>query len=259
MLALLLLAVAPPAPPVPLRHAHAHNDYAHGRPLLDALAHGFTSVEADVFLTSEGELLVGHTRAELRKERTLKSLYLDPLRKRVQANQGKVYANGPPFYLLIDLKTEGKRTYEAVDRLLRLYPEVFSTYRDGTFERKAVTAVISGNCPREVLIAQKSRLAGIDGRPADLDSDAPAHLMPFLSASWGSLFRWRGEGRMPEGERQKLRTLVSKAHKHGRLVRFWATPESPAMWRELRAAGVDLINTDRLAELQEFLLREDRR
>ena len=49
----LLLAVARAAdePVTPLRQAHAHNDYEHPRPLLDALDHGFCSVEADVFLT----------------------------------------------------------------------------------------------------------------------------------------------------------------------------------------------------------------
>ncbi len=47
--------------PTPLARAHAHNDYRHHRPLLDALAHGFTSVEADVFLVDD-QLLVAHGR-----------------------------------------------------------------------------------------------------------------------------------------------------------------------------------------------------
>jgi hypothetical protein len=47
---------------VPLARAHAHNDFQHERPLFDALAHGFTSVEADVWLVN-GELLIGHERA----------------------------------------------------------------------------------------------------------------------------------------------------------------------------------------------------
>ena len=53
---------AKPAPVVvgqPLAQAHAHNDYEHERPLFDALEHGFTSVEADVWLV-DGELLVAH-------------------------------------------------------------------------------------------------------------------------------------------------------------------------------------------------------
>jgi hypothetical protein len=44
-----------------LEHAHAHNDYLHQRPLLDALDHGFCSVEADIFLV-DGELLKGARR-----------------------------------------------------------------------------------------------------------------------------------------------------------------------------------------------------
>ena len=72
---------------LPLRRAHAHNDYYHRRPLLDALDHGFTSVEADIYLV-DGKLLVAHSRLELDAERTLRELYLDPLRERVR--------RGPP-------------------------------------------------------------------------------------------------------------------------------------------------------------------
>jgi glycerophosphoryl diester phosphodiesterase len=101
---------------------------------------------------------------------------------------------------------------------------------------------------------QAVRYAGIDGRPEDLGSDAPADLVPWISANWNLLFRWRGDGPMPDSERAKLREMVQKAHARGRQVRFWATPEKEAVWKELRAAGVDLINTDKLAELRAFLL-----
>ena len=43
------------AEPTPLLHGHAHNDYLHPRPLLDALDQGFCSVEADIFLV-DGKL-----------------------------------------------------------------------------------------------------------------------------------------------------------------------------------------------------------
>ena len=248
-----LAGAEPPAPKVqPLRHAHAHNDYEHARPLLDALDHGFCSVEADIYLTPDG-LLVGHERKDLKPGRTLEKLYLDPLRERASVNGGRVYPNGPLFYLLVDVKTGAKDTYAALDKVLARYADILSTFRDGKFEPKAVTIVVSGNCDREAIAGQKVRYAAIDGRPPDLDSDAPAHLVPWVSARWGSLFRWQGDGPMPEGERKQLREFVRKAHAHGRLVRFWATPEKPAVWKELRASGVDLINTDRLAELQSFL------
>ncbi len=240
----------------PLRQAHAHNDYEHERPLLDALEQGFCSVEADVFLVGD-RLLVGHERKDLRPERTLETLYLDPLRERAKANGGRVYPGGPTVYLLIDVKTEAGPTYAALDKVLTRYADLVSVTRDGKFEPGAVTAVVSGNRAPEVMTGQKVRYAGYDGRPADLDKTVPVDLMPWISAAWGSLFRWQGEGPMPDAERARLRGFVGKAHAHGRLVRFWATPEKPAVWKELRAAGVDLINTDKLAELRRFLLDSD--
>src|SRR5437763_16102083 len=94
---------------VPLKNAHAHNDYEHPHPLLDALDHGFCSVEADVYLVAD-ELQVGHTRRDLRPGRNLEKLYLAPLRERVRANGDRVYPGGPTVYLLIDVKTDARPT-----------------------------------------------------------------------------------------------------------------------------------------------------
>ncbi len=96
------------------------------------------------------------------------------------------------------------------------------------------------------------RYAGIDGRPADLEATSAADLMPWISADWRFQFAAREDGSLSEEQKEKLRAYVAKAHKRGRLVRFWGTPEKPALWKELRAAGVDLINTDKLEELQRF-------
>jgi hypothetical protein len=55
-----------------------------------------------------------------------------------------------------------------------------------------------------------------------------------------------------------LRALARQAHAAGRKLRFWAIPDRPgpartALWRELLAAGVDLLNTDDLGGLRAFL------
>ncbi len=255
------LAVVGPAgradepPVVPLRHAHAHNDYEHQRPLFDALDRGFCSVEADVYLI-DGKLLVAHDRKDVKPDRTLEALYLDPLRQRVKANGGRVYPGGPTIFLLVDVKSGAEETYAALDKVLARYADILSVARGGKFEPKAVTVVVSGNRAKGAIARQAVRYAGIDGRPEDLDSDAPADLIPWVSANWMLLFRWKGDGPMPDAEKRKLREMVEKAHKHGRLVRFWATPEKQAVWAELRAAGVDLLNTDKLDELKAFLLKK---
>jgi len=77
-----------------LERAHAHNDYEHDRPLYDALSRGFKSVEADVWLVG-GELLVAHDREDVRRGRTLESLYLAPLRQLIKQNGGAVYPGDP--------------------------------------------------------------------------------------------------------------------------------------------------------------------
>ncbi len=255
-LVLTVTGAALAADPVsPLTNAHAHNDYEHPRPLFNALDQGFSSVEADVFLV-DGKLLVGHTRFDLKPSRTLESLYLDPMRDRVRANGGRLYKNGPPAWLLVDVKTEANSTYAALDKVLANYADILTTVVDGKIARKAITVVVSGNMAKEAIAKQVHRYAGYDGRAADLNSEAPAHLMPWISDNWTKLFNWRGEGPISAEERAKLRDFVAVAHKHGRLVRFWATPEKPAFWAELRAGDVDLINTDELVELRKFLTQK---
>lgn len=238
----------------PIAFAHAHNDYWHERPLLDALDNGFTSVEADVFLKN-GRLLVGHDEHELRPERTLEALYLKPLAQRAKAHDGSIYAQPGQLFLLIDIKSDGDECYPVLDDLLSRYASTLTHVRDGRAEPGAVTVVISGNRPKQRMAEDEHRFAGYDGRLDDLQSDAPAHLMPMISDRWTSQFGWTGKGPMPPDERERLHEITRQAHDAGRVVRFWATPESEAVWQELLDADVDLLNTDQLARMAQFAKR----
>lgn len=237
----------------PLPRAHAHNDYRHPKPLLDALSHGFCSVEADIFLV-DGKLLVGHDRHELTPERTLQALYLDPLLERVKKNDGRIFKHGPVVTLLVDIKDDGRKTYLALRDVLEDYREMLSGLEKGIFRERAVQIVISGNRPFKTILDDVNRLVGIDGRLTDLDSDLPAHAMPLISDRWSSHFRYRGADQIANDERDKLIDIIRRAHKAGRTVRFWATPESETLWQLLVDSGVDHINTDQLERLQRFLL-----
>ncbi len=211
--------------------AHAHNDYEHRRPLQDALDRGFNSVEADVWLM-DGELRVAHDVEDAVPGRNLESLYLKPLADRVRQNHGQVYKHGRDFQLLIDIKSDGPSTYAAIDKALRKYRGHQHGVRQRTCAKGAVTSVISGNRPLDVLKAQKVRYAGYDGRLADLQSGMPASLMPLVSDNWTNDFTWTGVGPMPAAERTKLHDIVVSAHHAGYRVRFWATPDTPGAARE---------------------------
>ncbi|MCC3356853.1 phosphatidylinositol-specific phospholipase C/glycerophosphodiester phosphodiesterase family protein [Bacillus sp. REN16] len=246
----------------PLARAHAHNDYEHDRPLLDALDHGFTSVEADVWLV-DGKLLVAHDFEDINPDRTLESLYLEPLRNHVKANGGTVQPGYEhDFILWIDIKSDGEATYRAIHEQLRKYQNILTRFLPSGVKPGSVSVYISGNRPRDYMENQVVRYAAYDGRMSDLGQGDSHEFIPVISDNWTKHFTWKGEGEMPLDEREKLDYIVSTAHANGQEIRFWATPDSDtpareALWKVLLEAGVDLLNSDDLAGLQKFLLEND--
>ncbi len=228
---------------------HAHNDYEHPRPLFDALSHGFTSVEADIHLV-DGALLVAHDADEVDPGRTLQKLYLDPL----QDHLTRIGKPESPFILLIDIKTQAEPTYRALETVLAEYTPILTTYHQSAMAHGPLMVLISGNRPFEYLKSQTHRLAALDGRLSDLDNpDLLASEYPLISDNWKNHFSWRGQGPIPAVEQQRLADWVQQTHSGGHLIRFWGNPDVPAYWQLAQDHGVDLINTDRLEALAEFL------
>ena len=156
--------------------------------LFDALGQGFCSVEADINLV-DGKLLVAHNLKDVNPKLTLQSLYLEPLRKRIKANGGRVYKDGPECTLLIDFKTDGNTTYPVLREVLKEYADILTVYRDGKKEPKAINVVLTGDYPRAMLAADAVRYAGGDGKLKDLETNPPADLVPWISENWGPLFQ----------------------------------------------------------------------
>jgi hypothetical protein len=238
-----------------LQRAHAHNDYEHARPLLDALSYGFCSVEADIWLVN-GALLVAHDRGGVDAAKTLDALYLRPLWERYQANGGHIYPQPAAFTLLIDVKSSGAETFRALDRELAGYTAMLTTFTDDSTTLGAVTVIVSGNRATDVILSSSPRRAGIDGRLADLDGPLNRNQMPLVSDNWILTFGWMGAGAMPAAEAAKLDDIVARAHQRGMRVRFWGTPQSEAVWSRLYDAGVDLLNADDLGGLARVLRKK---
>ncbi|SDL49299.1 Glycerophosphoryl diester phosphodiesterase [Catalinimonas alkaloidigena] len=238
----------------PLVRAHAHNDYEHERPLLDALAHGFCSVESDVFLI-DGALYVAHNRpAQPDPARTLDRLYLRPLWERTAQGTQPVYAGHRTlFYLMIDFKTSDEATYRALQAQLAPYAAMLSV---APGDGKPVRVFLSGieKPPLKPLVLYDAQaLTALDGRPDDLGQDIDPVRMPVVSQSYNRFLSWKGKGPVAPDELKRFRAFVEQAHAEGKKVRLWGTPDTPAVWQFLWENGVDLINTDRLADLQAFL------
>ncbi len=180
-----LVLTAPYANVAALDRAHAHNDYEHRRPLFDALHHGFTSVEADIWLV-DGELCVAHDLVDTDPCRTLSELYLDPLRTIVQANRGRVYpGRSAPVQLLVDVKSEAEPTYRALSKELRPHRRMLTRFGPHGTAPSAVEVVVSGKRPRSLMASEPVRWAAYDGRLSDLRGGAPADFIPLISLAEG--------------------------------------------------------------------------
>jgi len=229
-------------------NAHAHNDYEHYRPLYDALENGFSSVEADVHL-KEGKLLVGHNFVT-RNAKTLEVLYIKPLDSISRQNAGRIYRQRQePVVLLIDIKTPAAPTYQAIIDILTKYPDCLNTpSRPG-----ALQVIISGNRPIELIRSDPQHLTAIDGRPEDLGKGFTTSEMPWISENYSKVVDWNGNGEIPAEELNKVRNLAKRVHQENKALRLWAIPDNETTWEALLNAGVDIINTDKLEDLNIFL------
>ncbi len=240
--------------------AHSHNDYEHERPLFDALDCNFKSIEADVYSIGDS-LFVSHNFEDIKPGKTLRQLYLEPLKKRILQNNGSVYGNGEEVILFIDIKDDGLKTYQLLHKILEAYKSDLTVFENGLKKKGNIMVVVSGNRPFEYMKSQKIRYTGYDGRMENLDSDISSTLMPVVSDNWPKYFKWDGIGKMPETEKQKLAEFSKKAKQKGYILRFWGTPNRTAeqriaVWTELKKADVGLIGADNLKELQQFFINE---
>ena len=251
----IVLPLSAQVTPLPL--AHSHNDYNRENPLKDALANGFTSVEADV-LYIYGKLYVGHNMPDKKRHglKTLTKQYLKPLYKQFKANDGEIYKGYKgAFYLWVDIKFEAGKSYKALRKRLYPFREMLTYYEKGQLHQGKVTVILSGDRPFRQLIFDDLQLMTLDGRPGDLEKNYATSLMPFVSENAGKICQVTSYEEVGEKELNRIYEFAAKAKVQGKQVRLWATPEEEALWEELVKAGVGLINTDDLGRLRRYLLK----
>lgn len=236
-----------------LSHGFAHNDYWHKRPLYDALDNGYSHIEADIYLR-KGKLIVAHVLPFFKKKKTLEQLYFKPLLQSVQGRNKLLAAPVAPITLMIDIKSDADKTYAALEQLLKKYSAILSSYDNGQITYRQVTIVITGHKPYKIIKAQNSRLAFIDEDLLKVGQDTlSTGVYQTASCKYANLITWQGEGEMPAKEKERLCSFISIAHKNEKKVRLWASPENSSVWQALLDCGVDLINTDKLVALRDFL------
>jgi hypothetical protein len=171
--------------PVP---CHSHNDYWRTVPLYSAIEVGCIGVEADIWLSDE-QLRVGHSVESLTPNRTIESLYINPLLdilskqnpKRTLLQQRTPRLNGvfdttpeQSLILLIDFKTAGDALWPYVQSALEpLRIRNYLTRSNGTdIVPGPITVVGTGNTPFDLVGSNKSN------PHHDIFFDAPLTMLP---------------------------------------------------------------------------------
>lgn len=229
-------------------NAHAHNDYEHPVPFYTAYNAGFGSIEADVILYNN-QLCVAHDTAHITPQRTLQSLYLDPLQQAIQKHKGYVYADrSKTLFLLIDLKTPAEPTLRALLKALRQYQAITAC--------RGLKIVITGNQPDILKLTSYPSYVYFDGHTDKIYTPEALVRIALFSDDFRNYTKWKGEGNLPDSARVKIEATVTKTHRLNKPIRFWAAPDTPNAWSQFMHLNVDYINTDKIPEISEFLKKQ---
>ncbi|RPB13251.1 hypothetical protein P167DRAFT_535298 [Morchella conica CCBAS932] len=245
---------------------HSHNDYWRKAPLFTAIANGAISVEADVWLYND-TLYVGHDTSSLTQNRTFSTLYINPLLEILTLqNPTTPFVTSPTrngvydasvyqtLFLFVDVKTDGATTWPAVLKALQpLRTRNYLTTVNGTtITPGPITIIGTGATPLDQIRSKSSRDYFYDGPLTELDEkNITRAISPIASTAFTSTIgAVNGTGLSAE-QRKKVEGQVKEAHEKGIWVRYWDLPSWPVsvrdgVWRDLVAAGVDLLNVDDL-------------
>jgi hypothetical protein len=221
---------------------YSHNDYLQPVPLRTALHLGVRGVEADYWVV-DGALMVAHERANIVESNTLQSLYLDPLRQRIQG-QGRVYHSRGDFILNIEAKEPGIEAYRALVAVLAQYPDILTVVRNGSVDAGHVQVVLVGwHPPLDELLAEEVRYVAVQSHYRDLPDDHeryPAHLLKMITQNYNDKMISRGQNRFA----RRLQAVVAATSAvPGRICRVYNVPTDAATYEFVLSAGVDMIGT----------------
>ncbi|KAF4469911.1 altered inheritance of mitochondria 6 [Fusarium albosuccineum] len=260
--------------PIP---CHSHNDYWRQTPLHSAILAGCVGVEADVWAV-QGELYVGHNLGSLSTDRSLSSMYIQPLIELLQTKNSADNPALPPrgvydrepnqtLVLLVDLKSEPDIAWSLLlEKLEPLRQKGWLSHvSNNTFISRPITVVGTGETEiRMVDEDTPSRDVFLDAPLAELDEGIYSTLNSYYaSVSFEETIGTVGRGGLQPTQLAKLRDHIAKAHGRGLKVRYWGMPYWPIdvrnqLWDTLLDEGVDMLNVDDLVEARNVYAKRGR-
>jgi alkaline phosphatase len=228
-------------------NAHSHNDYLNDQPFERAWKNGFGSIEADIFPVNE-ILCVAHSKKEIKPERTLKKLYLDPLLDALKNDKSH------HVKLLIDIKEDHKL---CLDLLIREIGPL-KKYLSAAKKSKTITILISGERPEPKDYKNYPDYIFFDDDLKMPHTDAEWKRVGQVSLSFTKFSAWKGVDSIASKDKKLIKQVIDSVHLAGKTIRFWAAPDNEISWLLQMELGADLIGTDKIDELAGFLRRRSK-
>ncbi|WPU91901.1 alkaline phosphatase [Mucilaginibacter sabulilitoris] len=222
--------------------AHSHNDYKNSIPFLRAYEKGFGSIEADVFAVN-GQLMVAHDKKDITASRSLKNLYINPLIEKFKRDTQR------QLRLLIEIKEDHKAILPLVIKELKPLEQYFSY--PGHPGRLSI--VMTGAVPPPAEFSNYPDWISFDVDHLDGFNPEQWKRIGLVSFPFGKYMKWNGKGVLNHEEISKIKAGIDSVHNTGKKVRFWETPDTKSSWLALIRLGVDVIGTDKIEELGDFL------
>lgn len=231
------------------KFTHSHNDYNQNIPFYRAFYAGFNSIEADIFVQG-GRLLVAHDRKYLSPERSLKELYLDPLLYAMLKDTSRRVC------LLIDVKEE----YGPTLKLLMLELEPLKPLLMTRQHPGRVKILISGNRPLPANYNNYPDYFFFDADQSLPHTKAEWERVGQVSLDFSKYSKWDGKGSLSRDDKKRIKYTIDSVHTYtGKPVRFWGAPDIERSWREQIHLGADIIGTDHIGKLEEYLQKRSMR
>ena len=227
-------------------NAHSHNDYLNPTPFYLAFQNGFGSIEADVFPV-DGILYVAHTKKEIQPQRTLQHLYIKPVLQEFVSTKVR------RLMLLIDVKENYAIALPLLIKELEPLTEYLSTLQKPNF----LTIIISGNRPPPADYKNYPDFIFFDGDLKLPHNDDEWRRVALVSLPFYKLSGWKGDDKLKHKDRKAFRHIIDSVHTAGKSIRFWAAPDNMASWKWQMKLRADLIGTDKITELGNFLKKEN--
>lgn len=223
---------------------HSHNDYLSERPFWQAYHANAASIEVDIILKDE-RLYVAHEESSIHQDKTLQSIYLDPIYDGVQSG----IVEEQSFVLLIDIKSEAYATMKVLLEVLEPYHELLYS----NLTQSGLKLIISGNRPKVEDYQLYPGFIFFDYQSKSLSQDLPWNKIGMVSMSFKQFSDWKGNGILAPHQLKELNDFIQQVHSFGSQVRFWASPDLEIAWKTLHEMTVDYINTDHPAEAYHYL------